>query len=699
MSSANNNKTINSTDPPLHLEDLEAELKQLQLELSDALKLNDQLSLKIDLKELELLQKEVKRHLLFKICIRISCYVQASLKNVKEKISADLEQLEIELTSISEQYTDKIHFHENELYKLRIQSKLFHELSFENEEIKKAINSLEQQISSERHSHSLAMHDMNKSMRLLRQNMEAKLKKDLTAVDIHYQREAFNGLPEDKKKAMFENAKLKDEVSLQGIGMANLGSRLTRQTYHFENCQKEWKALNKKSNALREKLCDLTLVRNSQTEEQQKIEAEIDSLITEQQSLITEIDEWPSAEEWQRQKEECLKTIRGKNEQIQLWEKRKQLFTALLDELKPSNKHEFKGHFSAKIFSFDHQVISTLPSNTRRKTINGLKPSDMEDLAKKASSLSSTTKSSVSEGIKPADLLALNESDAEFAQAMLPLKGKEGYLMKTYPTNGEGGDGDQNMVAWIVLQILHLWRQTASENRDNLETEARPVSAQRKEEEGLFEQSTDTWGSSLFDDPLTSSIEMPSTLELDSSDYHVRTSHWLRKIPELQRIPPPDMHLTNRARTFRSSNVFLTALQMQVSDEVGPPVLYPLADAGPEVLPPLASSQSGKVKDAAATSGTPLSPVNRRSHSREGFVAERDPLLRSNKASKTTLHPLQGRAASLSAPQLTPIHKIREAADRRSKTTALNFSAIETNMLLAKTASAIRPGKGALWGF
>ena len=65
-------------------------------------------------------------------------------------------------------------------------------------------------------------------------------------MDISYQKDAFAALSERHKKAMFQNAKLKDEVALQGVGLNNLGSRLGKQTQQYEICNSELKLLNKR---------------------------------------------------------------------------------------------------------------------------------------------------------------------------------------------------------------------------------------------------------------------------------------------------------------------------------------------------------------------------------------------------------------------------------------------------------------------
>lgn len=46
-------------------------------------------------------------------------------------------------------------------------------------------------------------------------------------MDVVYQKDAFSGLTDQHKTSMFQNAKLKDEVTLQGVGLNNLGLLLS----------------------------------------------------------------------------------------------------------------------------------------------------------------------------------------------------------------------------------------------------------------------------------------------------------------------------------------------------------------------------------------------------------------------------------------------------------------------------------------
>jgi hypothetical protein len=65
-------------------------------------------------------------------------------------------------------------------------------------------------------------------------------------LDISFQKDAFSALHDKQKRAMFQNAKLKDEVAIQGIGISNLNTRLAKQKILFDNTTLELNKLNRK---------------------------------------------------------------------------------------------------------------------------------------------------------------------------------------------------------------------------------------------------------------------------------------------------------------------------------------------------------------------------------------------------------------------------------------------------------------------
>jgi hypothetical protein len=53
-------------------------------------------------------------------------------------------------------------------------------------------------------------------------------------MDVVYQKDAFSGLTDQHKTSMFQNAKLKDEVTLQGVGLNNLGLLMMKMIVKME---------------------------------------------------------------------------------------------------------------------------------------------------------------------------------------------------------------------------------------------------------------------------------------------------------------------------------------------------------------------------------------------------------------------------------------------------------------------------------
>ena len=65
-------------------------------------------------------------------------------------------------------------------------------------------------------------------------------------MDLSCQLNAFSSLDEKKKKEMLTNAKLKDELALQSIGISNLGARLVRQTEQLEKIRGDMTTMERK---------------------------------------------------------------------------------------------------------------------------------------------------------------------------------------------------------------------------------------------------------------------------------------------------------------------------------------------------------------------------------------------------------------------------------------------------------------------
>lgn len=78
-------------------------------------------------------------------------------------------------------------------------------------------------------------------------------------MDLHFQRQAFEAMEDEKKLAMLANSKLKDELALQSVGISNLGVRCGRDKQHFRDIKNKMKSLGQQVNTRRNKLADLQM--------------------------------------------------------------------------------------------------------------------------------------------------------------------------------------------------------------------------------------------------------------------------------------------------------------------------------------------------------------------------------------------------------------------------------------------------------
>ena len=77
--------------------------------------------------------------------------------------------------------------------------------------------------------HAEAVHETKREMLELRQSLEHTFRKTLADAEQAHQARAFGALGAGAKDALLTNAKLKEELSLQAIGMKNLDLRHERQ--------------------------------------------------------------------------------------------------------------------------------------------------------------------------------------------------------------------------------------------------------------------------------------------------------------------------------------------------------------------------------------------------------------------------------------------------------------------------------------
>ncbi len=62
---------------------------------------------------------------------------------------------------------------------------------------------------------------------------------------MNFQKDAYGALHNRQKRALYQNAQLKDEVVIQGIGIGNLNARLAKQKVLQDRVKEEMKVLHR----------------------------------------------------------------------------------------------------------------------------------------------------------------------------------------------------------------------------------------------------------------------------------------------------------------------------------------------------------------------------------------------------------------------------------------------------------------------
>ena len=439
---------------------LEKELKELQKELQDTLDMNDDMLTDLKIKD-EFLAKQ-----------------EAYLKLLSEKNAAELLQLDTEHASTSEKYSHNIEAAERNDMRLRMHRERFLRLENENSELAQALVDISEKMAQDGLDHAHLIHEMNKGMGDFRKSLERKLRIDLQNIEDYYQSQAFVSLSEREKRQMFDNTKLKDEVTLQGVGLANLSLRLGRQKAGTERCNKVQKELNRRAREQRNLLNDLQLTKMGRTNMKAEISAQVQTLLRREEALTSRDGAAGLAEGLLGQIQRLHLALRHEVHQKNMWARREELAHELNLQIQPVSDLEQQGYFAADVFKYDSHVRVSDPSPSRPSSrvataefaSSSTRSQQGEERRANTSSSSSSSSSNSSsnggsvEGLKLSVLEEAVRADPLLHQALAPLMGRESICIAEVeqppPTSAASGKAI-NLAGWLVYRLLALW--TASE--------------------------------------------------------------------------------------------------------------------------------------------------------------------------------------------------------------------------------------------
>jgi len=487
------------------------------------------------------------------------------LKVFIAKTNAEIDQLDIEANiKISQQEYD-LTMKMGKITQLRNEQDRLYQLENSNAILKQSIEKIIDQMKTKSQEHALEMHHMNKAMLEARKKMESQFRIDLSKQDTYYQMKAFDELSESHKRAMLQNAKLKDEVILQGVGMANLGIRYKKQKAQSNVLTKELNGLYKKAKMLRDKLAKLATIKRQQVNDYNDLVSKHQKVCDDLALLQKKSSVLPSISSIEKEHVDCKYKIEQVKSAIETWEARQTLLQDVYLRLKPLDESEMSGKYSKLLFPLKPIVLSNKES---------------------------TVTPTVSE------IQSIIESSKHLTKALKRLKGKEAVLMTSDKSKKKTGasllnakaksseDEKQNMAAWVVFEIIRIFQETGAVKTVTVVPDDTTTSATTAGEAGPADaDSGDAANEQEWDamfDPQNSYFNSTKKLH----ELGVNETDWFKPLRVPRKLPPSAF----ATDTFITSGLQLAStiedkdVKVQVHDySMAPPIATSTVTKKPEV--------------------------------------------------------------------------------------------------------------------
>uniref|UniRef100_K3XAB7 Uncharacterized protein n=1 Tax=Globisporangium ultimum (strain ATCC 200006 / CBS 805.95 / DAOM BR144) TaxID=431595 RepID=K3XAB7_GLOUD len=227
--------------------------------------------------------------------------MEAMLQRESEKHQAALCMLE------DEHLTQKMHAeHEIEVLNRKVSELELHVEAYDvvestNVTLRNRVDKLMLQLEHESKDHAEEIHKVRLDMFNHKMALEKTFRKSLQELDADYLKKAFNAMSEESKNALIANAKLKDELQLQSIGVDNLMQRFSQQGKHYQKMKVENEILEQESHL---RLQEVSSMKKAQLVASRTIEKLKDEVIKEEH-------------EWKEQTSKVIEELRQENIHLQ----------------------------------------------------------------------------------------------------------------------------------------------------------------------------------------------------------------------------------------------------------------------------------------------------------------------------------------------------------------------------------------------
>jgi hypothetical protein len=219
----------------------------------------------------------------------------------------------------------------------RLQRKRVQYLEMEEEStaVARGIEDMTNALFDEGRKHANVMHHNVVEVKRIRQHMELTFKQELEAMDKNYQSDAFEALNDVQKKDLLANAKLKDEIGLQSIGLANMGVRLIKERMGTDQSKAILKEVELLEQDMRIRNTELRNIGAKSKEELEGITAEMFSMRQKLQILNMKLSAWAHDSDVNAAIDACEQETAQAAHECNVWSQRLVAFQVLQSDIRP----------------------------------------------------------------------------------------------------------------------------------------------------------------------------------------------------------------------------------------------------------------------------------------------------------------------------------------------------------------------------
>lgn len=375
---------------------------------------------------------------------------EARITEEVERNETEIEILQQERGLMQDTFAHEQLAIEAEVQRYQHAAERYHELLQENEQLRKSTLDVLEEISELVMSNETELHTVNKQQLQFRLKLEDDLRKKLVEVERKQQDDSFSSLPYRAKEMLFDNAKLKDEISLQAVGIRSIDMRAARERMEMRQIQKRVQQLRAQSEELRTDITDAAATKLAHQQRIAELKAAREDLQNREEVLELHSTEENMRETIAQRIREYTTILSERNDEIMMWSRRISSLDEMMRRLRITRAYSSASRgrslFSAKL---------PVPRTTSEQ-----RPlSDPQSLS--TFSYVSSTSSVPRAGSVPGKDLGIHSDFSQDRELSPIVRSVRRFSM----TASELGTQPKSQLVSTVQQVLELWEETQSGER------------------------------------------------------------------------------------------------------------------------------------------------------------------------------------------------------------------------------------------